>query len=488
MSIEDRVRTATEATAATVHEIRPLILPVEESPARTQRFRSLRTRRSWSGWLVPLAAAVAVMAVAATLVAVRNPPHAADKASAGPAASHSTGPTPVAAPADPEAVPGYFVAISNFAPTGRLPAPGQSGTVAPPRPDSVVVGDTLTGHRLATITPPAGSTFIGVTGASDDRTFLLDSVPVSTRSGFLSATEQRTWYLLKIRPGATPVTTLTKLNFPVPSGADISGISLSPDGTKLAAFYQLPRSGDGFPYSGPFTLAVYSVPSGTVVRSWTGTDPFHGSLGYGSDGPPDRNDLLSWTSDGQRLAFDYRSSTDPHSDSLYLREVNLSNPGNDLFADSAVVATIAGPTPTDKSKIWCDSLGITGDGRTALCGAEMPKAPQVGATLDAVTEPGPWVGCASPADAAYPGIAEISLTSDKLARVLYEFRPSCMGAGTATILWSSPSGNTVLSNVDFTDDPSMKEHTEVVLFSHGKATTLNWPGAGTVLSGETTAF
>ena len=488
MSIEERVRTATRATAATVHEIRPLTLPAEESSTCPHWFRPLRTRPHWGAWLVPLTAAMAVIAVAATLVAVRNPPHAADKASAGPAVSHSAGPTSVAAPADPEAVPGYFVAISNFALSGPLPAAGQSGTVTPPRPDSVVVGGTLTGQRLATITPPAGSTFIGVTGASDDRTFLLDSVPVKTRSGFLSATEQRTWYLLTIRPGATPVTTLTRLSFPVPSAADVDGISLSPDGTKLAVFYQLPRTGDGFPYSGPFTLAVYSVPAGTVVRSWTGTDPYHGSLGYGSDGPPDRNDLLSWTSDGQHLAFGYRSSTNPRSDSLYLREVSLSNPGTGLFADSAVVATIAGPTPTDKFKVWCGSLGITGDGRTALCGAELPKVPQVGATLDAVTEPGPWVGCASPADAAYPGIAAISLTSDKLARVLYEFKPSCMGAGTATILWSSPSGNTVIGNVSYTDDPSMKEHSEVVLFSHGKATTLNWPGAGTLLSGETTAF
>ncbi len=63
-----------------------------------------------------------------------------------------------------------------------------------------------------------------------------------------------------------------------------------------------------------------------------------------------------------------------------------------------------------------------------------------------------------------------------------------MGAGTATILWSSPSGNTVLGSVSYTDDPSMKEHSEVALFSHGKATTLNWPGAGALLSGETTAF
>ncbi len=127
------------------------------------------------------------------------------------------------------------------------------------------------------------------------------------------------------------------------------------------------------------------------MRSWTGTDPYHGSLGYGSNGPPDRKRPAVA---GHQTDSVWRSTTAaprPHSDSLYLREVSLSSPGNDLLADSAVVATIAGPTPTDKSKIWCDSLGITGDGQTALCGAEMPKAPQVGATLDAVTEPGPWL-------------------------------------------------------------------------------------------------
>jgi hypothetical protein len=205
VSIEDRVRTATEATAATVGEIRPLTLPDEEPPARPRRFRPLPTGRGWEGWLVPLAAAMVVIAVAATLVAVRNPPRAAGKASPGPAASHPAGSTPVAAPADPDAVPQYFVAISNLKTTGSVtPEPtGKGDLLGLPRPDSVVVADTLTGQRLATLTPPAGSTFIGVTGARDDRTFLLDSVPINN-SGFVSSNEQRTWYLLKIRPGSTP--------------------------------------------------------------------------------------------------------------------------------------------------------------------------------------------------------------------------------------------------------------------------------------------
>jgi len=153
-----------------------------------------------------------------------------------------------------------------------------------------------------------------------------------------------------------------------------------------------------------------------------------------------------------------------------------------------VVATIGGPTQADKSKTWCDSLDIMGDGRTALCGADMAKNLPAGAALDAQTEPAPVASCAPLTDAAYPGFVEISLTSDKLVRVLYIAQPPCMGAISATILWSSPSGNTVLGTVGYPDDPPTQEHYEVVLVRHGKATILNWPGAATMLSANRVAF
>jgi hypothetical protein len=348
----------------------------------------------------------------------------------------------------------------------------------------VVVGETLTGKRLTTIKPLPGSTFAGVTGAADDGTFVLDSVRIVP--GLLFANQQRTWYLLRVKPGA-PVTTLTRLNFPVPVAADINGIALSPDGTKLAVLYQVAGKGDGFPYSGPFTLGIYSVATGAALRTWTGTDPYHGSYGYGSNDLPDPNANLTWTYDGQRLAFAYRSSTGPDS-SLLLREVNLAAPGGGLFTDSAVIAKIAVSPTNGRSKIWCDSFGITGDGRTAVCGAELPKAPPVGARLDALTEPDPWTGCAAPTDTAYPGIAEISLAGDRLARVLYQVKPPCMGGGTASVLWSSPSGAAVLGAVSYTDDPSMTEHSAVVLYNHGNVTTISWPGAAGLLLANQTAF
>lgn len=477
MSIEDRVRAATRARTDLVRDIRPLRLP-ERPPKRARR---TRLARPGGGWLIPLTAAVAVIAVAAVLVAVRRPPGPAASAVPGssrPAVAASSGATP-----DPDALPAYFAAISGFAVAAGI-SPGQSGSAQDPRADSVIVGDTSTGRRLATVTPPAGSMFVGITGAADDRTFVLDSIRLAP---VLLPTQQRTWQVLTIKPGAAEVTSLTRLSLALPNAADIIGSALSPDGTQLAVFYELPQAGEqGFPYAGPFTLAVYSVRGGALLRSWTGTDPFHGGFAYGSD-LPDGNSILSWTSDGRRLAFVYRSTKAP-SASVYLREVSLSSPGEDLFADSKVVATIGVSPTTGKGKIWCDSLSITGDGRSALCGAEMPKAPSVGATLDAYEQSAPWVGCAAPTDPVYPGLAEISLAGDRLTRVLYEAEPACMGAGNATVLWASPSGDTVLGAVSYTDDPSMKEHRAVILYYQGTATALTWPGATSLLSGNLVAF
>jgi hypothetical protein len=156
--------------------------------------------------------------------------------------------------------------------------------------------------------------------------------------------------------------------------------------------------------------------------------------------------------------------------------VNLASPGTSLFTDSKVILKIG------KSPIWCNTLGITADGQAAACGAVLPKVAPVGMTLDALTRPAPWLGCSAPADVNYPGFAEISLATRKLTRVLYQVTPACMGTGEGSILWASPSGDTVLGSVWYTDDPSMKTHTEVVLVSHGAITPLPWTAAVPFLS------
>ncbi|HEY1818342.1 MAG TPA: hypothetical protein VGG83_00305, partial [Trebonia sp.] len=432
MTVEDQLRAAGRAVSEQVRDLPRLDLRTQPAARRARA----RTSRRWprgGGWLIPMAAAAAVVAVAVTLVVVRNPPQAAHKSGTDPAASRSAGPATTSAPVAPDALPGYFVAINGLETTSKL-TPGQGGVAKDPQPDSVIVGETLTGQRLTTVSPPAGSTFVGVTGAADDRKFVLDTAQLVP--GLLFANQPRTWYLLTIRPGATPGQTLTKLDFPIPSGADINGVALSPNGEELAVLYQMPGNSKDFPYNGPFTLGIYSVATGAALRNWTGTDPHHGSYAFGSsNGLPDPNANLTWTSDGQRLAFAYSNSIG--STGVDLRELNLAAPGSALFTDSTVIATIAVSPTTGRSKIWCDSLGITGDGKTAVCGAELPRVAPVGATLDALTRPADQSGCSAPTDTVNPGLAEISLADDRLTRVLYEAEPKCMGGGSAAILWSS---------------------------------------------------
>jgi hypothetical protein len=102
---------------------------------------------------------------------------------------------------------------------------------------------------------------------------------------------------------------------------------------------------------------------------------------------------------------------------------------------------------------------------------------------------GAWTGCAAPTDVVeYPGLVEISLTGDRRAQVLYQAEPACAGGGYGSVLWSSPSGRTVLGAVSYIDDLSAKEHRSVVLYRNGTVSTVNWPGAASVLLGNVTAF
>jgi hypothetical protein len=112
----------------------------------------------------------------------------------------------------------------------------------------------------------------------------------------------RSWYLLWLPPGLARPASLTRLRIPpTPAGSAVMGISLSPDGTKLAAALQTP--GWGISPTGSMTLRVYSVRTGAILRSWTAP--------YGKDRylfPPaagfaDENLSLAWTGDGTALAF-----------------------------------------------------------------------------------------------------------------------------------------------------------------------------------------
>ena len=188
-------------------------------------------RHRWRTWLAPAAAAIAVaVAVAVTLVAVRNAPP--------PAASAS-------------GVPEYYVALPPVPELGFFSSAARA-----------VVGDTLTGKRVATVPAPAGLGFAGVTAARDDRTFVLSVAP---RSSSQQPVPIR-WYLLRLTPGAARPAALRQL--PIPPQSLFGGafsMALSPDGTMLAI-----ASEPDPPLTG---LRVYSTASGALLHTWSARSP-----------------------------------------------------------------------------------------------------------------------------------------------------------------------------------------------------------------------
>jgi hypothetical protein len=238
VSIDDRIRTATQAFGATVREVRPLDLP--DAPHRA-RVRPRVTRSK--GWLIPLAAAAAVIAIATALAAVHH---------------DNTQPARPPVPVRPaQGIPRYFVAMKITMDSDVSFA------------SSLIIGDDQAGTVIATVPAPRGvvfgpTKFASITEAGDDRTFV-----VTAPSDHLD-----TFYLLRIAPGSARPYRLAKL--PIAPVSDPSSLALSPDGSKLAVLNNT-------------RLTVFSVASGKALRTWRG-DTLHTSD-------------VSWEPDGRHIVF-----------------------------------------------------------------------------------------------------------------------------------------------------------------------------------------
>jgi hypothetical protein len=416
---EDRARAAMRAIAWTVNDAPPLRLPRRHSTAPAPRAR----RRRWRPWIAPLAAAMAVLAIAVTLVAVRGKP--------GIEAVPKVVPPPAAA-----VPPRYYVALneSNFT-------------------ASLVVGDTLTGAKVATMPAPADDTFSGVTAAADDRTFVVD-----TRAGLLddegSPLQPRTFYLLRIAPGSAHPAKLTRL--PIPAITYVNAIALSPDASKLAVASQ---PGWDVSTHARVYLRVYSVATGAVLRSWTAKD---GSAVFGGPayGGPDRNDVLFWRSDGRALSFTSTwrvgvpkpvngSAVQPTAAQARnirtyatVRTLELAGAGTDLIADSRLALTtvtrwIQGPS----SPLECVSpdLLVSPDGKVVVCGAtDVSRNPGARASI----------GCQAARPWRDLGFLKYSAVTGRLLTVLDKYPTNCNTALSAVYaLWVSQSGGAVIGYV-----------------------------------------
>jgi hypothetical protein len=387
MTVEDRLRATTGAVTEAMRPVRPLTLPPGQPEGSAPvRPHWGRLPRRWPGWLIPLAAAVAVIAVAATLVAVRDLPgsHLAPRVT--PAASVTATSTAAPPPSAGPVVPRYYVTLSA---ESRVPV------------RDAIVADAGTGKQITVVKPPSNATFAGMAAGPDDRTFVLDA-----RTFFAGPSwtpPEHIWFLVRLTPGAARQVQVTRIPIAASmSAAEIVGLALSPDDGTLAILFQpdvIDVSVKTPP--GPITLRTYSLATGKALRTWTEPVP---SSAAGTTLDSDNVDGLTWLADGRTLAFTYPSFAVHQT----VRTLDTTSPGTNLIADSRAVFQV----PAGRA---CGSLLMTPDGQTVICGTSTEGAG----------------GCAK----GQPEFDAYTVATGQLDRVLYRHQGSC-AVGVATVEWA----------------------------------------------------
>ena len=283
------------------------------------RLPAARRQHGWfrAGWLAPVAAAAAVVAVAAASVMITRGQFAGGRA---------------ATRAGPDGTPAYYVALTG----------ATAGAVAGA---AAVVRSTSTGRSVVRVVPPRPySSFTMVTAADDDRTFVLSArvtavaalaggpaggaaAAVRTKPRPAAVTVTR-FFLLRFDPSRT-ATRLRPLQLP-PQRATVSGVALSPDGRRLAVALSPP---------GQLEIMIASVATG-ASRTWA----TRVNLKQRFAALPN---YLSWAPGGQALAFDWPDVAGqaagpgvPVKESVRL--LNTASPGTSLLGDSTVLPVIGG--------------------------------------------------------------------------------------------------------------------------------------------------
>jgi hypothetical protein len=310
-STEERLRAAARAAAATVPpgSAPPLRLPGD--PAAGPLPGGGLGRRRWLRALTPLAAAAAVAAVViASLTLTSGVP------------TSSNGPASPARPAALSGVPPYYIALA-----------GQ-----PDAPEHAVIRASATGAVLATVQPPRPyGSFTFVSGAADDRTFVLAAqrwwnVTSGTRGENAQQRDNITpvvFFRLRFDP-RTRTTQLTALpTAGSVSSLHLSGLAVSPDGSKLALIV------------GPAEIRVITLATGSKQdwiwphTSGTWTPKSVGDTWVGNSKPSGAP--LSWTADGRTLAFQLWTQS---GGITQVRLLDTTSPGGSLRPTRAAVSFV----------------------------------------------------------------------------------------------------------------------------------------------------
>jgi hypothetical protein len=326
----DQVRAAARAAAAviTADKLPPLRL---DEPSVSRRPAS-RIRPTW---FTPLAAAAAVVIVLVGSLAAGSALGSAGKRQSGNTAAPDSAGSAQSLPTWPgafSAVPRYYLTLRNSS--------------------LAVVRATATGATLARVT--THTPFVGVAGAADDRTFVLDA-----QNQVVGATV--TWpgrpefSLLQLTASGAEASYRRLALAPPPKGAAVTALALNPDGSELAVEV---TTGGGRSPSALDEIRIYTLATG-AYRTWftygsTDSEDPNGFTGSGIDG----SESISWSADSRTLAFDW-------SDKVYhgVRLLDTAASGDNLITDSRL-AVIDMRIGTDEGTL---SYPLLPKGESAQC-------------------------------------------------------------------------------------------------------------------------
>jgi hypothetical protein len=460
-TMEDRLRAALEETA---EEITPYsVPPLRLNRARRRGLPGFGEHRRWAAWLAPLAAAAAVAAVIIASAAVSG------TIGGGQQPTVATGTA---------GLPRYYVAL-------RFSSHNICCQPSPPLPKTyAVVVSTATGAVLASIPPPGpDDTFVGVTGAADDRTFVLGVQQYGsnspTRFYLLRITPLRPSPLRTIAPTGSPklLRTIAPTGSPSPYIPTGSPSPYTPTGSPspyIPTGSPSPHTptGSPSPFSSPSPSASLSpVTSATPSGS---TEPF-GSSGPGGSFrpalllarlsplhiPPDQAELTGFALSPQGTSLAVLDDVGLHVVNLATgAQRNWDHPRCFLWSP-------LGDTTTDAKLSWTTDgrrlatvclpdvrlLNTTAPGRNPVKDSQLlVRGPVVGRflqvllTRDARTVVGVLVvshPLPPAANSPIQELAEFSARTGKLLRVLNRL-PVLDFAGFERVLWASPSGHSLL--------------------------------------------
>lgn len=400
---------------------------------------------TWKTVIAPVTAIAAAGAlVTAMVIGAAAPSAAAQKAAAA-------GPAHGAA----QALPRYYLAL-----------PGGDNFANVPGSRTAVLGDTLTGKKVLTITAPGTNKFVTVSAAADDRTFVLGGNPNPQPPAIPSATE---WYLVHVTPGRTFRATERKLSIPGPGKNDwIAATAVSPDGREVAV---LGTYEGNTAASYQMWVRVYSTATGALLRSWSGlrnTD----SGGYTT---------LSWTDRGRQLAIGYTFALTPTGSKrswpyLGVRLIDVANRGHDLTTDSTLAwsklraeSGITRPTPLTCAEDL--QVTVSPDGTVVCSGIGILRAYQP--NYFAKT-------CPAVPDWASIGFVAYSTGTGKEVGPIFQADTNCIPGG-GGVLWTSPNGGRLIGYYALGSPFASNQVVRFGVFSRGRFTPLPLPPTTTTI-------